>query len=235
MSGMSRKAKGDDLKLDVPIEAVLFDYDGPTADSSVQVYRFQVLACQMRGLPVPFKDYAEWRIKVFDPFPAFYEFMGFVWEKDKGWIEAEFKKFFSEVDVKIHSGIPQLWKQLQSAGLRIGIASSNLEEIISNKLDVYNVRSVISYIAGFGNGCSPKPAPDCLLKCCQGLGQFPNRCLYVGDMPTDRIAAEAAGMRFVPVPWGYKDRVFWKSIHDGVIPQTVTELEQYILMLARKR
>ena len=217
------------------IEAVLFDYDGPTADSSLHVYNFQILVCQMKGFPVPFGDYAEWRTKVFDPFPLFYESMGFVWERDREWIEAEFKRFFSVVDVRIHPGIPQLWKQLRSAGLQIGIASSNLEEVISKKLESYNVRTVVGYIAGFGDGCRPKPAPDCLLKCCQGLGQSPKHCLYVGDMPTDRDAATAAGMAFVPVPWGYKDRLFWENIHTGVIPQTVTELEQYILTLAQKR
>ncbi|HYD48525.1 MAG TPA: HAD family hydrolase [Terriglobales bacterium] len=45
----------------------------------------------------------------------------------------------------------------------------------------------------------PKPAPDMLLKCVEHFALAPEHALYVGDTPSDREAARAAGMHFVGV------------------------------------
>jgi HAD superfamily hydrolase (TIGR01509 family) len=45
----------------------------------------------------------------------------------------------------------------------------------------------------------PKPAPDMLLRCLERTGVPAERAVYVGDSPTDRIAARAAGMAYVSV------------------------------------
>ena len=47
-----------------------------------------------------------------------------------------------------------------------------------------------------------KPAPDLLLLAAEELGERPSRCWYVGDSTWDMIAARAAGMVGVGVPYG---------------------------------
>lgn len=48
----------------------------------------------------------------------------------------------------------------------------------------------------------PKPKPDGLLQVCQELGLKPAECVYVGDSPSDGVAAAAAGMPSIAVLWG---------------------------------
>ncbi len=45
----------------------------------------------------------------------------------------------------------------------------------------------------------PKPAPDILRLCLERARVAPERAVYVGDSPIDRVAAEAAGVRFIGV------------------------------------
>ena len=53
---------------------------------------------------------------------------------------------------------------------------------------------------------APKPAPNGLRACVRALlgdeGDACSRCVYVGDAPTDGMAASAAGCRSVGVTWG---------------------------------
>lgn len=47
-----------------------------------------------------------------------------------------------------------------------------------------------------------KPAPDLLLLAAQRLSTAPERCWYVGDATWDMLAAKAAGMIAIGVPYG---------------------------------
>jgi HAD superfamily hydrolase (TIGR01509 family) len=49
----------------------------------------------------------------------------------------------------------------------------------------------------------PKPAPDGVLEACLRLGHAPSTVAYVGDAPTDLLAARAAGAVAVAAGWGH--------------------------------
>ncbi|WP_432520995.1 HAD family hydrolase [Kineococcus sp. SYSU DK006] len=49
----------------------------------------------------------------------------------------------------------------------------------------------------------PKPAPDGVLLAARELRVEPAEVLYVGDAPTDLLAARAAGARAVAAAWGH--------------------------------
>ncbi|WP_456427603.1 HAD family hydrolase [Rhodocaloribacter sp.] len=44
-----------------------------------------------------------------------------------------------------------------------------------------------------------KPDPEGLMRACRRFGVAPGEAVFAGDAPSDRAAAEAAGMPFVPV------------------------------------
>jgi pyrophosphatase PpaX len=48
-------------------------------------------------------------------------------------------------------------------------------------------------INGADTAPQPKPNPDGILLCCQELDLDPSDCVYIGDSPSDIIAADAAG------------------------------------------
>jgi phosphoglycolate phosphatase-like HAD superfamily hydrolase len=49
---------------------------------------------------------------------------------------------------------------------------------------------------------APKPEPDGLWLVCRELGVAPERAVYVGDSPSDAMAAHGAGMASIGVLWG---------------------------------
>lgn len=49
---------------------------------------------------------------------------------------------------------------------------------------------------------APKPEPDGLYQVCEELGVSPSEAVYVGDSPSDGLAAKASGMPSVAVTWG---------------------------------
>jgi phosphoglycolate phosphatase-like HAD superfamily hydrolase len=68
----------------------------------------------------------------------------------------------------------------------------SLKTIISSfNLDRYITFSVSTMEA------PPKPDPAMLMMCCEYFGIGPERSLFVGDAPTDREAAERAGIPFL--------------------------------------
>lgn len=52
----------------------------------------------------------------------------------------------------------------------------------------------------------PKPEPDGLLLVCKELGVDPNEAVYIGDSPSDAVAASSAGMKSIGCTWGSHPR-----------------------------
>jgi phosphoglycolate phosphatase-like HAD superfamily hydrolase len=57
-------------------------------------------------------------------------------------------------------------------------------------------------IRGADNVPAAKPDPAGLYEVCKDLGVSPADCVYIGDSPTDALAAHAAGMPSIGVAWG---------------------------------
>lgn len=52
-----------------------------------------------------------------------------------------------------------------------------------------------------------KPNPEPLLLCLKRLGVAPEHAIYIGDMPSDCLAAKRVGMDFALAQWGSDQRV----------------------------
>ncbi len=61
------------------------------------------------------------------------------------------------------------------------------------------LNDIFHAIASARDGVRPKPAPDILKLCVERAGAAPERSVYVGDSPIDRIAAAEAGVHFIAV------------------------------------
>lgn len=81
---------------------------------------------------------------------------------------------------------------------RLGLAtnrSATVPALVQHlKLDgiFHTVASVLDRVA-------PKPAPDILQLCMKRAGASPERSVYIGDSPIDRLAALEAGTHFIGV------------------------------------
>lgn len=88
---------------------------------------------------------------------------------------------------------------LHGAGVPIGVVSSNTAETIRRVLGA----ETATLVAHFECGASLFGKPSKLRKVLARTGAAPGRSIYVGDEVRDAEAAQAAGMAFGAVSWGY--------------------------------
>jgi phosphoglycolate phosphatase-like HAD superfamily hydrolase len=72
----------------------------------------------------------------------------------------------------------------------------------NNQESAFDLYKRFGSILGADEVAKPKPHPDGLHQLCEELGVAPHDCVYIGDSPSDGVAAEAAGMPSVAVTWG---------------------------------
>jgi len=74
----------------------------------------------------------------------------------------------------------------------------------------------------------PKPSPLGLLQCCRELSLKPSQCVYVGDSPSDAVAAKSAGMIAIGVLWGSHSEDNLRKAPFNVLCSSVQELKEYL-------
>lgn len=80
-------------------------------------------------------------------------------------------------------------------------------------------------VRGADNVPKPKPFPDGLLQVCQDLSVDPSHCIYIGDSPSDAMAAHAAGMPSIGVLWGSHSETSLQGAPFSILCRSVKELE----------
>lgn len=191
------------------IEAIIFDWDGPLADSMHDVYHFQKGLCERLGKSFPLTSKEDLREHNLLLLPKYYEeVLGFDWEKDSPMIYHEYERYMRARCRNLYRGIPELLSVLDRMSLSKGIASNNTAHLIEHVLRHHNLHHHFekdgkSMVIGIDHGLEMKPAPDMLLHCASLLGKDPKDCIYVGDSVTDICAAKAAGMQSIGVTWGF--------------------------------
>lgn len=93
------------------------------------------------------------------------------------------------------------------------------EEIYSKFLSIHGADTVPK----------PKPYPDGLIKCCKEIRVDPQKCLYIGDSPSDGFAAKAAGCVSIGVLWGSHSLESLKQAPFDHICLTVDELRTLLI------
>jgi phosphoglycolate phosphatase-like HAD superfamily hydrolase len=89
------------------------------------------------------------------------------------------------------------YPQVTHGALSNACSSYVIAVLKENKID-----SHFGVALGADNVPAAKPAPDGLIACSTQLQVPITHCVYVGDSPTDGIAAKRAGMKSVGVTWG---------------------------------
>lgn len=86
---------------------------------------------------------------------------------------------------------------------RLGMAT-NRGHTVPGVMAHFGLGTFLESSVGISDVARPKPHPDVIEECLAQLGVVPEAALYVGDAPSDLLAAQAAGVAFVAVgdaPW----------------------------------
>jgi phosphoglycolate phosphatase-like HAD superfamily hydrolase len=86
----------------------------------------------------------------------------------------------------------------------------------------------INFLSIHGADTAPRPKPhaDGLLLVCKELNVNPNQAVYVGDSPSDAVAANAAGMTSIGVTWGSHSRPSLEMAPFDIMCDTIDELAE---------
>jgi phosphoglycolate phosphatase len=105
----------------------------------------------------------------------------------------------------LYPGVFEGLGQLAAAGLTLGICSNKPQKLCQKVLSDLGLVRHFSTILGGAPGRLSKPNPQLLEMTLEELGALPEHCLFVGDSEIDHAAAEAVGIAFLLVNYGYSD------------------------------
>lgn len=179
------------------IEAVIFDMDGTLIDSNwiweavdIDFYReFGLIEPEgfketMEGMS--FREVAELFLRTFPSLTLTSE------ELQKYWTDAAFQKYTEEVQLK--EGIVEFLDEMKRRGMKLGIATSNGQELVEATLESLDIRHYFSSVRTGSENVNGKPAPDIYLLVSEELQIDPSKCLVFEDVPMGIKAGLNAGM-----------------------------------------
>jgi phosphoglycolate phosphatase len=112
---------------------------------------------------------------------------------------------------QVYPGTVQGLQAFRDAGVRLAVVTNKLHGFAEPLLERTGLRSYFSLVVG-GDTCERrKPDPMPFLHACDQLAVSPANALAIGDSVNDALAARAAGITVLAVPYGYNEGL---NVHD---------------------
>lgn len=106
-----------------------------------------------------------------------------------------------------YPGIPALLSSLKTQGFRLAVASNKADSAVQSLRERFFADTIMAAV-GARPELRHKPEPDIAVTAMHLLGAVPEETLYVGDSDVDIQTAINAGLDFVCVSWGFRDKEF---------------------------
>lgn len=183
------------------IQVVLLDFDDTLCMSEESCFYFENDIARQMGFPAMTREIhkSNWghplqeAIKERIPGINAEKFMKLVEQQMPEYIEKEKLDTISDANIKVLD-------KLKAAGKKLAILTSrSLGEVkhllhenypLNGRIDAFYHRDNVEYI---------KPDPRVFNDALYQFDVLPEKCLYVGDSPSDAVAAKGAGMHFIAV------------------------------------
>ena len=127
-----------------------------------------------------------------------------------------------------YDGIEEMLASLRAKGLSVAILS-NKEEVAAKELSDHYFRGRYDLVMGNTKERPRKPDPTIIRAALAEFGTSPAEALYVGDSETDAETAENAGVDYVLVAWGFRERSVLERFSALAIIDQPEELPKLVL------
>jgi phosphoglycolate phosphatase len=114
--------------------------------------------------------------------------------------------------------------ELHALGLSLAVVTNKPTKAAVGLLTRLGLARWIDVVVGGDSGRPHKPHPQPLLSACEELEVRPAQALMVGDSLIDVLAARAAGLAVVCVPYGYNEGADPRALPCDAFVETIAEL-----------
>jgi phosphoglycolate phosphatase len=119
---------------------------------------------------------------------------------------------------RVYDGVMETLPELGQAAIPSCCVTNKASRFALPLLEAAALREHLTLTLCADRSQDRKPSPNLLLAACARLGIQPAQLLYVGDAPSDIVAARAAGCRVVSVNYGYSPQhALLEQRPDGVV------------------
>jgi phosphoglycolate phosphatase len=141
-----------------------------------------------------------------------------------GWINRH-----EEMQTRAYPGVAEGLAGLHALGLKLAVVTNKPRQATIDLLARLGLARPIQAVVGGDSVVHRKPHPQPLLLACAELQVPPVEALMVGDSLTDVLAARAAGLAVVCVPYGYNEGADPRSLPSDAFVQSVADLPPLLI------
>jgi phosphoglycolate phosphatase-like HAD superfamily hydrolase len=144
--------------------------------------------------------------------------------------DALYVQLVSKETSALFPGIFELLTELSErhSNVRFGILSNACTAYVDAVVCSNDLSAYFPVKLGADKVEAAKPAPDGLLQICEFFSIQSSSCIYIGDSPTDGLAARAANMKSVGFTWGSHPFEKISPSFDHVV-HSVPELRSFLV------
>lgn len=140
------------------------------------------------------------------------------------------EKFYDYYEHTVpYAGMKETLDRLKEHGCKLGVVSNKLQSGVDLVIDQC-LPDLFDVMLGESPTCPRKPDPAGIELAMQVMGAAPIDTVYIGDSPSDMLAAHNAGLFAVAVPWGYHKRTDFPKEGDSA-PDMMIEKPADLLKL----
>lgn len=185
-------------------KTVLFDFDGTLMDTSRGILHCAKQTLNDMGYELP----DEKTMRKFIGPPLKLSFVNVCKMSDEEATAAvlRYREQYAEqgvLEAEIYPGIEDLLKSLNEAGVNCAVASVKVEKRVRQTLLYFGLNAYFSAVCGASGDMNIKGKEEIVKEAVSRTNSLPQDCLLVGDSDYDARGAEAAGIDFCAVLWGF--------------------------------
>lgn len=211
------------------IRCILFDVDGTLIDSYPGILNAYRFTFERLGLEFPGEGFVKQAIGGSLP-NAFERLYGMGHTKAQEAIR-HYRAYYSargRHEASVYPGIPEALAKIKASGLLTGTATLKSERFATEMLGELQLLPLFDAVCGMDGGNTLSKS-RLIVRCLERLHMRPDDAVLVGDSLFDANGAVEAGVRFLPVTYGYgfRDHESLRSIHavkSAARPSEIAEL-----------
>lgn len=128
---------------------------------------------------------------------------------------------------RMYPGVREGLDAFAAAGCKLAIVTNKPTEFTHPLLERFGIASLFSAVVCGDTCAQKKPHPMPMLYACEQLGTQPQQALAIGDSVNDALAARAAGITVLAVPYGYNEGMDVRNLQVDDIVSTIADAARW--------